>query len=188
MVLGYDLKMENLFLGSGIAYNRYYYEDGAFDEWINCYLIYLKGKAALGMVDLQWNLHYGQNLGDFGLWNRENAAYAQVDAVGNDIENSKCYGGYLQVAIPVDPVKIRVGYGYVRSQNDETIVYDPATLQFVRNDEVDAQRSFFVNAKLPIADTFFVVPEYSYYDQMDNAAGVEEDDAWYAGLMWRMDF
>ena len=176
--VGYDLKTEGLSLNGGLAYNSYNYEEtaaGGVDEAVSSYLVYVNVKVPLGMVDLQGSIHGGQNLTDFGLWDREEAA--QAVAVGDDIENSTCYGGYLQVAIPLDPAKITVGYGYVQSDNDDGWGKD-----------ADQQQSYFVNAKLPIADTFFVVPEFSYYDQMDNADGDEEDDAWYLGLLWRMDF
>jgi hypothetical protein len=175
LCVGYDYKTEGLSLNGGVAYNTYDYKVGTFDESVDSYLIYVNCKAPVGMVDLQASIHYGQNLTDFGLWHRENAAQATV--VSNDVEDSESYGGYVQVAIPIDPAKITLGYGYVRSENDDGW-----------GDDTDAQQSFFVNAKVPLADTFFVVPEFSYYDQMDDATGAEEDDAWYLGLLWRMDF
>lgn len=177
MVVGYNLKTENLFLGPGVAYNRYNYESGAFDEWIESYLIYLKGKAALGMIDLQWNLHYGQNLADFDLWGRELAAAAQYDAARNDVENSECFGGYAQVGFNIDPATITLGYGYSQSENDRLGLGD-----------IDEQQTCFVQSKIPIAETLFVVPEFSYYDGADDSSGNKEDDEWALGMMWRADF
>lgn len=177
LCVGYDYKTEGLSLNGGVAYNTYDYEEvGTIDESVDSYLIYVNCKAPVGMVDLQASVHYGQNLGDFGLWHRETAAQAR--AVANDIEDSDSYGGYVQVAIPVDPAKITLGYGYVRSDRDLA----------APNDETDEQQSYFVNAKLPIADTFFIVPEFTYYDQMDDEAGQEEDDAWFLGVLWQMNF
>ncbi len=177
--VGYEFKTEGLMLNPGVVYNTYNVESDTadFDETINSWLIYVNGKAGLAMADLQWSVHYGQNPTDVGLWNREDAASAGLDADG-DVENSTSYGGYLQVAFNVDPATITLGYGYVQSKNDEHPL----------GDDTDAQQSYFVNCKLPIADNFFVVPELSYYDHMDDPAGEEEADAWYAGLLWRMDF
>ena len=127
------------------------------------------------MADIQFSLHYGQNLGDFGLWNREDAAYAHIDP-NNKIEDSDCYGGYLQVAFPIDPATITMGYGYVQSEND------------VSGHDEDEQQSYFIQAKIPIADTFYVVSEFSYYDQMEDANGDDEPESWFLGLLWRMDF
>ena len=173
--VGYKYKAEGISLNPGVAYNTVEYENVGWSEDFASYLVYLNGKAPLGMADIQWSLHYGQNLGNFGLKGREAAAYAQVDAAG-DVEDSDCFGGYVQVAFPVDPATITLGYGYVQSEND------------VLGKDEDAQSSYFVNAKIPIADTFFVVPEISFYDGMDDANGNEEDDVLYVGLKWQMDF
>ena len=173
--VGYKHETEGMSINVGGAYNTYEAELPTGDEDIDSYLLYLGGTAALGMVDLQWNLHYGENLGDFGLIDREAAAMAQLDATG-DIEDSDCYGGYLQIAFNVDPATITLGCGYTQSEND-----------VLGNDE-DEQISYFVNAKIPMADTFFVVPEFSYYDMMDNAAGNDEPETWCLGLKCQMDF
>lgn len=177
MCVGYEFKAEGFTLNPGFVYNTYELQIDALDweEDIDSYLLYLTGKAGVGVADLQWSLHYGQNLGDFGLWSREDAAYAHIDADG-DVEDSDCYGGYVQVAFPIDPATITLGVGYVQSEND------------VAGDDQDEQMSYFVQAKIPLADTFWVVPEFSYYDQMDDANGNEEPEAWFLGLMWRMDF
>ena len=177
MVVGYNHKAENLFLGPGVAYNRYNYESGPLDDWITSYLIYLKGKAALGMIDLQWNLHYGQNLADFDLWGRELAAGAQYDPNRNRVMDSKCLGGYAQVAFNIDPATITIGYGYTQSENDSLGLGN-----------LDEQQTCFVNGKLPYANTFYVVPEFSYFDGAEGPSGEDQDDEWALGMMWRADF
>ncbi len=85
-------------------------------------------------------------------------------------------GGYVQAAVKVDPATIALGCGYTQSEND------------VLGNEEDEQMSYFVNAKIPMSDTFFVVPEFSYYDAMEDAMGNDEPEAWYLGLKWQMDF
>ncbi len=175
MVIGYEFKTEGLMLNPGFGYNTFDVDAGAFDETVDCWLLYLNGKAGLGMADLQWSIHYGQNLGNYGIWSREDAAYAVRD--GNDIEDSDCYGGYVQVAFPIDPATITLGVGYTQSENDALLDGDE-----------DEQMSYFVQAKYPVCDNFWVVPEFSYYDHMEDAAGNDEPTSWFAGLMWRMDF
>ncbi|OEU51022.1 MAG: hypothetical protein BA861_09685 [Desulfobacterales bacterium S3730MH5] len=176
--VGYEYEGEGLCLSPGFAFNTYdvHVDSRDIDDRIDSYLIYLDGKAGLGPADIQWSLHYGQNLIDFGLWSRELAASAQFKDNG-DVEDSQCYGGYLQVAFPVDPVTITVGTGYVASKNDA-----------LGKGDVDDQMSYFVQAKIPLANTFYIVPEFSYYDQMEDASGYDEPEAWFLGLMWRMDF
>jgi len=175
--VGFKHETEGMSVNVGVAYNTYEAEIAAinWEEDIDSYLIYVGGTAALGMVDLQWNLHYGQNLGDFGMVDREDAAMAQIDAT-LDIEDSDCLGGYLQASVKVDPATITVGCGYTQSEND------------VLGRDEDEQFSCFVNAKIPMADTFFVVPEFSFYDMMEDAMGNNEPEVWCLGLKWQMDF
>lgn len=175
--VGYQHETEGLSINVGGAYNTVEAEIAAmnWEEDFDSYLIYVGGTAALGVVDLQWNLHYGQNLGNFGMIGREDAAYAEVNATG-DVEDSDCYGGYVQVAFNVDPATIALGGGYTQSEND------------VLGNEKDEQMSYFVNAKIPLADTFFVVPEFSFYDLMEDAMGNDEPEVWCLGLKWQMDF
>lgn len=177
LCVGYDLKLEGISLNSGIAYNTIEVSSEAGDwcEDIDSYLIYVNGKAALGPADLKFSVHYGQNLSDFGITNRGTTAGAMVDVAG-DIEDSDCYGGYLQAAFKVDPATITVGYGYTQSENDEA------------GKDADEQSSYFVNAKFPVADTFFIVPEFSYYDGMEDATGAADEDMWTMGLLWQMNF
>jgi hypothetical protein len=120
-------------------------------------------------------------VGNFGLWNREAAAYAQPDGSGS-FEDSDSYGGYVQVALPIDPATITLGVGYTTSEND-----------LMSDGDEDDQMSYFINAKLPIADKFWVIPEISYYDHGDDAVTGSTDtadgpEAWFAGALLRMDF
>ncbi len=177
IVVGYDVDLDTVKLGPGVAYNSYQEKDdsASWDNTIASYLVYLHGDAALGMADLKWNVHYGENLGQFGLSGREGTASAEQD--GSDVENSKSWGGLLQVSFNVDPATIRLGYGYVQSEND------------IAGNDTDTQMNYFVNAKIPLAETFFITPEIAVYDKGDSAAGEEEkaDEVW-VGLQWRMDF
>jgi len=176
--VGYKFDLEGVSLNPGFAYNTVEYEIDALDwsEDIDSYLLYVNGKTALGAADLKFSLHYGQNLGDFGLWNRGDTAYAHVDLATGDVEDSDCYGGYIQAAFKLDPATITIGYGYVQAEND------------LAGDDADEQSSYFINAKYPIADTFFVVPEFSMYDGMEDEDGNDDPDMWTLGLMWQMDF
>jgi len=175
--VGFKHETEGMSINGGAAYNTYEAEIAAinWEEDIDSYLIYVGGTAALGAVDLRWNVHYGQNLGDFGMVGREDAAMAQVDATGS-IEDSDCMGGYVQGSVKVDSVKITAGVGYTQSEND------------VLGDDEDQQMSYFINGMIPLADTFFVVPEFSFYDMMEDAMGADEPEVWCLGLKWQKDF
>ena len=183
LCVGWEIKGDNLFLNPGFAYNSIEAsKEGIMEEEdLDSWLCYLNGKFALGPADIKGSIHYGQNLGNFGLWNREAAAYAKVD--GDDFEDSDCYGGYIQLAFPLDPATITLGVGYTESENDA----------YGDGDE-DDQMSYFVNAKIPFADNFWVIPEFSYYDHGDDYVEGDVNDwedgptAWFAGALLRMDF
>jgi len=183
LCVGWEIKRDNLFLNPGFAYNSIEAsKEGIMDEEdLDSWLCYLNGKFALGPADIKGSIHYGQNLGNFGLWNREAAAYAKVD--GDDFEDSDCYGGYVQLAFPLDPATITLGVGYTESENDA----------WGDGDE-DDQMSYFINAKIPFTDNFWVIPEFSYYDHGDDFVESDVNDwedgptAWFAGALLRMDF
>jgi len=181
LCVGWEIKQDNMFLNPGFAWNQIQATvDGVLDEEdLDSWLLYVNAKLALGPADVKGSLHYGQNVGNFGLWNREGAAYAQVD--GNSFEDSDSYGGYVQCAFPLDPATITLGVGYTTSEND-----------MLSDGDEDDQMSYFVNAKIPFADKFWVIPEISYYDHGDDAvAGSDTADgpeAWFAGALLRMDF
>jgi hypothetical protein len=101
------------------------------EEDVDAWLAFLKGKVALGAVDLQFSVHYGSNLNDFGMLGR-GSSRAVLDA--------------------------------------------------------DEEWNGFINCKIPIADTFFIVPEFNYWDGMDDQNGNEDPDMWHAGILWQMDF
>jgi hypothetical protein len=176
MCLGWEVQSEGLYLNPGFAYNTFEVSrTGAFDDKdLDSWLLYVNAKLGLGPADLKGSVHYGQNLGNFGLLNREDAAYAQFD--GDHIADSNCYGGYVQVAFPIDPTTITLGVGYTQSQNQAL------------GPDADKQMSCFVQAKFPFSDNFWVVPEFSYYDRMEDASKQREPEAWFAGLVWEMGF
>jgi hypothetical protein len=180
--ISYDFKREGLYLAPGFGYNTFNYDDtgqgGVFDDNIDSYVLYLKGKWDPGSVAFQFAAHYGQNINDFGILGRHatTAAGAIVDPVTGSIEDSTDFGGYIQLAFKVDPTTISLGWGYVSDENDAA------------GPEADESMSIFVNCKVPIAETFFITPEFSWVDAMDNAMGVEQADSWHLGMTWQMDF
>ncbi|MDY6989171.1 MAG: hypothetical protein SWQ30_14060 [Thermodesulfobacteriota bacterium] len=183
LCVGWEIKQDNMFLNPGFAWNQIQAtEAGVMDEEdLDSWLLYLNAKLALGPADVKGSLHYGQNVGNFGLWNREGAAYAQLNDTLDGFEDSDSYGGYVQCAFPLDPATITLGVGYTTSEND-----------MLSDGDEDDQMSYFVNAKIPFADKFWVIPEISYYDHGDDVvAGGDTTDgpeAWFAGALLRMDF
>ncbi len=173
LAAGYKFKAQNVKANVGAAYQMFNVEAGAFDETITSWLLYVNATTMVGPATLKATVHYGQNVGNFGFVRRDAAS---VVVVGNDIEDTTSYGGFVQAGFKAaDNVKVVAGLGYACSDNDK--YKDP-----------DAEMSFFVQAPITIAKTFFVVPEFSYFDGMDDAAGVEESDTWFLGAKWQMNF
>ncbi len=185
-VVGFNYKTEGLYLGPGITYQSYHYEEGAFDDEIESWILYLHGQINLGAVDLKFTGHYGENLGDYAITGRANryssfnASRAYVDTVNDDIEDAECYGGWIQAAVPVDPCTVTLGWGYASQENDTEAV--------AGYDKQDELMGYFINCKIPIADNFSATPEFDYWDGMDNADGAEDPDHWHLGITWQMDF
>jgi len=175
MFVGWDFKREGLYLGPGFGYQTMELNDvSGVSEDVDAWVLFLKGKWALGVLDLQFAAHYGQNLDDFGMLGR-GSSRAVIDPVTGDVEDAESWGGYLQASFQVDPTTVNIGWGYVNDEND------------LDTDEDEAM-SFFVNCKIPIADTFFIVPEFNYVDGMDGIDGNEDADKWNLGILWQMDF
>ena len=185
-VVGFDIKREGLYLGPGLAYNSYNYDDGVggFSDDITSWFFFLHGKVDLGATTLKFTGHYGENVGDW-VSCRKNRYDATLDASrayvnGTDVDNATCYGGWVQAAFALDPGTLSLGWGYSSSQNDTTAVAD--------YDEKDELMGVFVNYKIPITDNFSATPEFDYWDGMDSANGAKDPDHWALGVTWQMDF
>lgn len=175
LCVGYDTKFEKISLGGGIAYNSFNEEDvpSNFDESISSMLLYVHVKADLGGVGIQANFGYGTNLTNFGIASLPSGGAAVT--VAGDVEDTTTMSGYVQATFKAGKTPINLGIGYATSDNDE---YSDA----------DAQMGYFINAKFPLADNFFIVPEFFMADYMDDETGAEENDVTWVGLKWHLDF
>ncbi|MDY6953164.1 MAG: hypothetical protein SWE60_16780, partial [Thermodesulfobacteriota bacterium] len=70
LCVGWEIKQDNLFLNPGFAWNQIQATEAGVmeEEDLDSWLLYLNGKFALGAADIKGSIHYGQNLGNFGLW------------------------------------------------------------------------------------------------------------------------
>jgi hypothetical protein len=176
LAVGYEGKTENLTYGVGAAYNTFDLEIDAsdVDESIDSYLFYLHGTANLNVIHFKFNLHYGQNLTNFGIKEREWSGALLTD--NGAIEDTESYGGFLQGTFDVgEKSKVNLGIGYNSSDND---LYD----------DPDEQIAYFINMSILIVDGFTVTPEVSYFDLMDDAQGNDQGDTLCAGVKWQMNF
>jgi hypothetical protein len=183
MGIGYDGKAGSSTFGAGFAYQTYKEQNDAnsFDENVDSYLVFARAKVAVGAVKVSSQIHYGQNLGNFGIAQRPNA-FATLDA--NGVKNTNGWGGFLQVGTAMTQmVSANVGAGFTRDEQAD-VDHDQTTV--------------FVNFPIKIADGFQVVPEFDYfhYNHAVSASTIEGintgaanlQDEYVFGAKWQMDF
>jgi hypothetical protein len=185
LVVGFANKAGAFSYNAGVAYqsNDFNVAEGALPvskESIDSYLLYLTGDAKFGDVAFLYSLHYGTNLSNFGISGR-NSSYLGKDATS--------YGLMLEA----DMAGFAVGFGYV---NDEMEADGFGKL------DANDQYTVFVNYTAQIAKGFKIVPEFTYFDYMDNVRlldGVGTDTGlfgdkydggtgWGVGAKLQMDF
>jgi len=181
--VGYNGKAGNTTFGAGFAFNTYKEKNDAanWDEDVNSFLIYARAAVGVGSVTVKTQVHYGQNLANFGIGGRPNGA-ATLNATGG-IDNTDGWGGFAQVGVKVSPTaSVVAGAGFTRDSMADTD-YDQTTA--------------FINVPIEIAPHFHVVPEFDYFHYNHPGAshiGVPSvgltnlEDAYVVGAKWQMDF
>ncbi len=190
MGIGYDGKVGNSTFGAGFAYNTYKEQNNniEFDSSVDSYLVYGRAAVMVGTVKISSQIHYGQNLGNFGIVERPNA-FATLDASGTGVDNTNGWGGFLQVGTPLTQmVAMNVGAGFTRDSQKNSSYEDTD----------HDQTTVFVNFPIKIADGFQVVPEFDYF-HYNNAVSTSAiplpsalvpnlKDVYVFGAKWQMDF
>ncbi len=182
--VGYNGKAGGTTFGAGFAFNTTKEQNDAanWDEDVNSFLVYARAAVNVGAVTAKTQVHYGQNLGNFGIAGRNNS-FATLDATGG-IDNTDSWGGFVQVGAKVSQTaSVVAGVGFTRDKQADTD-YD--------------QTSVFINAPIEIAPHFHVVPEFDYFHYNNgssaNHIGVPNiglgnlQDAYVVGAKWQMDF
>lgn len=184
-VVGYEGKIQSFSIGGGVAYNGFSEKNQAtnFDKTINSYLVYVHGHANLNPVKVLFQVHYGQNLHNYGISGRDGASAMVVNGA---LKNANGYGLELQAGAQVTQnASVYVGMGYTHDK-----VQDAA--------KAAKQLSVFVNAPIKLAKGFQIVPEFDYFHYGDVASSVplpaesgfagHVKNAYAFGAKWQMDF
>lgn len=142
----------------------------AGDRQITAVLGYVTGSASFGATSLLYSASVSQNAGDMGFTGRAKADAAGKDAIG--------FEGFLQVSQKIsDTITGNAGFGYAGDRMD------------VSGAKFNDKMSIFVNAPITLAKNVTVTPEFDYYDQLNNAAGKDENKKAYAlGAKWQINF
>lgn len=172
--VGFKNKVGNFNYNAGLLFQTYDVKTATVDDDVTSYLVYFGGKLAAGPASMQFNLGYGQNTGDMSIARDTRGVASNKYATAGDDTTS--IEGYVQGGYKFsDMVSLFAGVGYV---SDDSDAYADA----------DDKMSFFVNAPITVAKGFSITPEFSYYDQMKNAAGADERTDYTVGAKLQMDF
>jgi hypothetical protein len=160
------------------GYNTYQEEDTVTDETytIDSYMLGLGFNIGAGPATIKGNIYYGQNTGNFGMW-QVGAASATYNAADDDIDNTTTLGYLLAVAVKAGPT-ITLEAGYAGSGHDSDL----------SGSKTDNQSGIYVQANIALAKAVWIVPEIGYIDYGDNSAGVEEGTQTYFGAKWQINF
>ena len=176
LVVGYDGKIGSMIYGVGLTYQSYKEKSAAtdFDESIDSYFVYGHGLAKItDAFSLNFNVHYGQNVGECGMLVRDNA---KPVVVGTNLEDTISYGGFVEGIITLSKtLSMNTGVGYTVGDNDAW-------------SEKDDQVSVFVNATYAVNKYLQIVPEVSYFDYLDDESGNSEGNELVAGVRWNIHF
>ena len=140
---------------------------GTYD--MNSFVVGAEVSGRMGIVGFAATGYYGSNLAVMG------AAGENKLMPSDDEDTSDCGGAAAIMLYPNDKIKVEVGAGYTRSDRDDV-------------SKANEQMSVYANIKYDIAQGFFIQPEVSYYDYMDDETGRDEGSEVYFGAKWQMDF
>jgi len=164
MTVGFKNKAGKFSYNVGATYQSFD-TDEVLEESVTSYLGYADITYKLEKITLRTKVHYGQNLSDLGITDRN----SRYDIISKN--DTKSYGGWVQVALGM----ATAGVGYVVDDIDGAL-------------ETDDQRAAFINYKFKIGKAFTITPEICYLDYMDSSTGTDQGDHLAVGAQWKMDF
>lgn len=171
--VGYAGKAGTVGYNVGVVGQTYSTKIGTNDKQVTALLGYANATAGFGATTLKANVSFAQNAGNMGFSGRGTAT-----TVGTDIKNTTGFEGFVQASQKIsDTISGNVGLGYTYDKKDVT------------GAKADDKLLFFVNAPVTLAKNVSVTPEFSYYDQLNDAAGKDEKKKAYAiGAKWQINF
>ena len=181
----YDFSMEAFSAAVMGGYSQYkltaYFDGDEAEETVSMYIVGVGGSANVGPATIAAQFVYGQNLGIYDLCvtggdaspniliDLEDESYSFKDNTG--------YGYAVDVSFAVsDTITLALGYGAASFEDD------------VKGAERDDEVSYFINAKINLADGVFIQPEVGVFDHRDDGDGNEEGKETYFGAKWQINF
>jgi hypothetical protein len=164
MTVGFKNKAGKFAYNLGVTYQSFD-TDPVLEESVTSYLGFMDIGFKQDQLSLRTKVHYGQNLSDLGITNR-NSVYNVATQ-----DDTTSYGGWVQAGF----AGATAGVGYVVDDIDNAL-------------ETDDQMAAFINYKIKVAKGVTITPELFYKDYMDSSTGVDQGDELAIGAQWKMDF
>ena len=129
---------------------------------------------------------YGQNLSasistSGGPLSGQSIYWGYRRSPNGNIKNTTGWSGFVDLAYAIGPVTPHVYAGYDKAQNDDIYV----------GDKYNARQMYGVSANWKIADSFYIVPEFTYYDWGKNPTVKNNPDLgkeWLGGVQFQFVF
>ena len=157
-------------------YNTYELHRLSTDErWnVHSLLLSVGGKLDLGAMTLSGSVWAGQNPGVTGIWNTplDTPRIVSGELVDCDGLGLTLVGAYEFN----DMLRFEAGYGYTAAERDHS------------NYQKDAEASYYVQARITLAEGVMITPEIGMVDELRSSSGKAQNETLYGGIQWRIDF
>jgi hypothetical protein len=182
--VSYGLKGDAFFLDIIGGYQTYELDEGNRSEDIDSYIGILGGGANFGALFLKASVHYGVNMGNYGI----NGPYvtgptmspttgAAIDTAAWKATDNENLGGLLVLGFNLSEMfTIEGGVGTERYEVDTSGAPTQSLMQY------------YLNSTINIAPGFFIVPEVGMVTYDPDVAGAPEPERFYFGAKWQINF
>jgi len=174
--VGYNFKSDAFFADVFAGYQTYELDgNDAYDDVdIDSYVIGGGGGANFGAFFVKAEIHFGQNLGNYGAYNPVGLDDAAV-LDGDDTLDADSLGYAAVVGFTAsDMLTFEAGYGHEEAEVDDS-------------DNTEEADQYYVNCTVNIAPGFFIVPEIGMITYSDDVSD-EEPEVFYWGAKWQINF
>jgi len=177
--MSYHLALGKAFIDFVGGYQEYDVEctaanGGDFD--VDSYLIGIGGGVNLGTFYIKGSAFMGQNVSEYVMGTQ--TANAPTLGAGNSLNDNDTYGLTLIAGVKAsDMVTIETGFGYTESELDVALSNE------------DDNFAWYLMANITLAPGVTITPEVGYIDFGDGPVrNIDQGDALYFGLEWRINF
>ena len=146
---------------------------------MDSYIVGLGFQVFFGPAWVGGDVYMGENLGNYGLW-QEGFSFAGFDTEKEDIIDNTSVGYMMVVNFKAtENLTFEAGYGWNKHKLD------------MSGKNEDETASYYIQVKIALAKTVWLVPEIGKVDFKDHifdGESTDEGDITYFGLKWEIRF